>query len=223
MIRNTLISTVLFLAVTSCAKNKDITNTQTYTPAQFEVSDVYVNMADGIENSNRIRAFMKNAGINTANVYNYTMVSADTGYPLEIEVNEVSYRNPDALAASDKGTYIKFTATLREEASGEVFRSLPVTYYHAWTGTLTSSEAKQDAEKNMIEISIKNAFSKLYGMENIPQNIQTHFDVNDIFADPNTVVVRLDAEEVAEISTSEATVANTSAGNKPTVIKCAVC
>ena len=243
MIRNTVLisSTLLFMA--SCASNNGFSTTQSFTPAKFEVSDVYVNMTDGIENSNRVRKFMKNAGLNTADKYNDTMISVRAAYPLEIEVNEINYRKPNASAASGDRTYIKYTATLREEASGEAFRTLPVTYYHVTTGALANDEAKRNAEKNMIRLSIKNVFAKLYGMENVPQDIQTHFNTNDIFADLDKPIAKpairkpaapviakpvvaaqvITTPEPVIVAPDEAIIESTSTDGGPVVLKCVVC
>ena len=243
MIRNMVLISSALLFMASCAKNNGFSTTQVFAPAKFEVSDVYVNMTDGIENSNRVRKLMKNAGINTADKYNETMTSAHVAYPLEIEVNEINYGKPDASASSGDRTYIKYTATLREEASGEAFRTLPVTYYHVTADALTSDEAKSNAEKNMIRLSIKNVFAKLYGMENVPEDIQTHFYTNDIFAEldesatkPATKkpVALLKAKPVvaAQVTTTpepvivapdEAIIESTSTDGGPVVLKCVVC
>lgn len=182
MIRKIALYTASLLFVAGCAANNGFQTTQTFTPAQFQVSDVYVNMADDLENSNRLRGLIRNAGKNTANVYNDAMGSVSAEYPLEIEVTDINYRDPNASAASGERTYIRYTATLREETSGEVFRSLPVTYYHVSAEKLNTSEAKQNAEKNMIRLSLKNAFARLYGMEEVPQSVQRHFATQDIFS-----------------------------------------
>lgn len=187
MIRITALYAASLLFVAGCASNNGFKTDQSFAPAKFQVSDVYVNMVDDVENSQRVRGLFRNAGKNTASVYNNSMRSVSSEYPLEIEVTDINYRSPNASAASGDRTYIRYTATLREEASGEVFRSLPVTYYHISTGVLATDEAKQNAEKNMIRLSIKNAFARLYGMENIPKSVQTHFNTNDIFADRNSV------------------------------------
>lgn len=175
------------LFVAGCAANSGFQTTQTFTPAQFQVNDVYVNMVDGVENSNRARGLMRNAGKNTARVYNDAIGSTTSQYPLEIEVMDINYRNPNASATSGERTYIKYTATLREEASGEVFRSLPVTYYHVSAEKLDNEQAKQNAEKNMIRLSIKNAFARLYGMKEVPQPVQRHFATQDIFSQSNGI------------------------------------
>ncbi len=245
MIRNTVIFSAALFVMSSCASNNNFKTTQTFAPAKFQVADVYVNMAGGIENSNRVRKLMKNAGANTANVYNDTMQSARSIYPLEIEVTELNYRNPKASATSGDRTYIRYTATLREEASGAVYRALPVTYYHVSAGLLESSEAKQNAEKNMIRLSIKNAFARLYGLESVSQNVQTPFTTNDIFASPEAVSAKpvvtrakpivakpiTPAPTAAPVTTTpevivapdEAIIESTTTEDGVTVLKCAVC
>lgn len=245
MIRNVAIFTTSLLFVAGCAANNGFKTTQNYAPANFKVADVYVNMTDGVDNSKRIRKLMKNAGLNTAKVYNSTMRSVKAEYPLEIEVTDINYRDPKSTAVSGDRTYIRYTATLREESSGAVYRSLPVTYYYVATGALNTNEAKQMAEKNMIRISIKNAFAKLYGMESIPRSVQTHFNTADIFANPNAVqkpavkpaqkapqqialaptpqpVAATPAPEVI-VAPDEAIIEPTSTDGGPTVLKCAVC
>lgn len=182
MIRNIAIFSSALLFVASCASNQGYQTTQTFAPAQFNVDDVFVNVVDGVENSKRIRTLMKNAGKNTARVYNQTMRTANASYPLEIEVNSINYRNPNSNAVSGDRTYIKYTATLRVAETGETYRTLPVTYYHISTGSLDSDAAKQDAEKNMIRLSIKNAFAGLYGMKTVPQSVTTYFNTSDVFS-----------------------------------------
>lgn len=246
MIRRTALYVASVLFVAGCASNNGFKTDQSFAPAKFQVSDVYVNMVDGVENSKRVGGLFKNAGKNTASVYNGTMSSVSAEYPMEIEVSEINYRSPTASAASGDRTYIRYTATLREEASGEVFRSLPVTYYHISTGTLATDEAKQNAEKNMIRISIKNAFARLYGMENIPKSVQTHFNTNDIFSDrnlvntkplikpvkkaPAPVVAAVIAQQPAAVVASDPdivapneAITETTSEDGATVIKCVVC
>lgn len=247
MIRKIALYTASLLFVAGCAANNGFQTTQTFAPAQFQVSDVYVNMVDGVENSNRVRGLMRNAGKNTANVYNDTMGSVSAEYPLEIEVTDINYRDPNASAASGDRTYIRYTATLREEASGEVFRSLPVTYYHVTAEKLNNAEAKQNAEKNMIRLSLKNAFARLYGMQEVPQSVQRHFATQDIFSQssgnkakpvikpqkkkapapvvasvvPKQPVVEATPEPVI-VESGEAITETTTEGGA-TVIKCVVC
>ena len=247
MIRKIALYTASLLFVAGCAANNGFQTTQTFVPAQFQVSDVYVNMADGVENSNRLRGLMRNAGKNTASVYNDAMGSVSAEYPLEIEVTDVNYRDPNASAASGDRTYIRYTATLREEASGEVFRSLPVTYYHVTAEKLDNSQAKQNAEKNMIRLSLKNAFARLYGMQEVPQSVQRHFATQDIFsqsdqrktkpeikpqkkAAPAPVVASVVPTQPAVQPTPEPVIAapdeaitETTTQDGATVIKCVVC
>ncbi len=182
MIRNISIFAVALTLVASCASKSSLDTGKSFAPANFVISDVFVNMSDGIENSRQIRSLMRNASRNTVKLYNKNMASANENYPLEIEVREVNYRDPKATASSGDRTYIKYTMTLREEASGEVFRSLPVTYFHVSTGALTTAQAKQNADKNMIRLSMKNSFARLYGMKNVPQNVQSFFNTKDVFA-----------------------------------------
>jgi hypothetical protein len=247
MIRKIALYTASLLFVAGCAANNGFQTTQTFVPAQFQVSDVYVNMADGVENSNRLRGLMRNAGKNTASVYNDAMGSVSAEYPLEIEVTDVNYRDPNASAASGDRTYIRYTATLREEASGEVFRSLPVTYYHVTAEKLDNSQAKQNAEKNMIRLSLKNAFARLYGMQEVPQSVQRHFATQDIFSQsdqrktkpeikpqkkgaPAPVVASVVPTQPAVQPTPEPVIAapdeaitETTTQDGATVIKCVVC
>ena len=247
MIRKIALYTASLLFVAGCAANNGFQTTQTFVPAQFQVSDVYVNMADGVENSNRLRGLMRNAGKNTASVYNDAMGSVSAEYPLEIEVTDVNYRDPNASAASGDRTYIRYTATLREEASGEVFRSLPVTYYHVTAEKLDNSQAKQNAEKNMIRLSLKNAFARLYGMQEVPQSVQRHFATQDIFSQsdqrktkpeikpqkkpaPTPVVASVVPTQPAVQPTPEPVIAapdeaitETTTQDGATVIKCVVC
>ena len=247
MIRKIALYTASLLFVAGCAANNGFQTTQTFAPAQFQVSDVYVNMADGVENSNRLRGLMRNAGKNTASVYNDAMGSVSAEYPLEIEVTDVNYRDPNASAASGDRTYIRYTATLREEASGEVFRSLPVTYYHVTAEKLDNSQAKQNAEKNMIRLSLKNAFARLYGMQEVPQSVQRHFATQDIFSQsdqrktkpeikpqkkpaPTPVVASVVPTQPAVQPTLEPVIAapdeaitETTTQDGATVIKCVVC
>lgn len=187
MIKKTALYAASLLFIAGCAANNGFQTSQNFAPAQFQVTDVYVNMVDGLENSSRIRGLMRNAGKNTASVYNNTMRTVSAEYPLEIEVTNINYRAPNATASSGDRTYIRYTATLREEASGEVFRTLPVTYYHVAAEKLNTTEAKQNAEKNMIRLSIKNAFAKLYGMKEVPRTVQRHFNTKDIFTNANSV------------------------------------
>lgn len=247
MIRKIAFYTASLLFVAGCAANNGFQTTQSFAPAQFQVSEVYVNMVDGVENSSRVRSLMGNAGKNTAKVYNDVIGDTSQEYPLEIEVTDLNYRDPDASAASGDRTYIRYTATLREETSGEVFRSLPVTYYHVTAEKLNSSEAKQNAEKNMIRLSLKSAFARLYGMEDIPRSVQTHFSTRDIFTNADAVdtkpiikpqkkqapaplvasvipvqpAVKVEPEPVI-VSPDEA-ITETSNEGGATVIKCAVC
>lgn len=238
MIRNTAIFAASVLFLVGCATNKNFQTTQSFEPAKFQISDVYVNMQDGVENSKRIRELMKKAGTNTAEQYNDGIESTRAEYPLEIEVSEINYRKPNASIVSGDRTYIKYTATLRDEASGIAYRTLPVTYYHVVAGSLTSDDAKLNAEKNMIRLSIKNAFARLYGMENVPQNIETHFATNDIFADPNKTVAKpiirkpvtpvvsapvATSPEPVIVAPDEPVIESTSTDGGPVVIKCVVC
>lgn len=226
MIRNSFIFFVTLFALASCATNNGFQTTQTYEPARFTVSDVYVNMTDGIENSGRIRTFMKFASVNTAEVYNDAMASTNALFPIEIEVSEINFRKAQGSASSGDRTYIKYTAILREEETGEVFRALPVTYYHVSIGAITTAEAKLLAEKNMIGISIKSAFARLYGMEEVPQTVETHLSTNDIFADPDAIVEEPVVRQASPTPTNEPDVSVTepvSTDGEPLVIKCAVC
>jgi len=183
MIRNIAVFSLMVLVIAGCASNKGFTTTQSFSPARFNVDEVYVNIANGVENADRIRTLMTQAGENTAQVYNHTMPRAAIGYPLEFEVNEINYSSREAgIAASDR-TFIRYVATLRVAETGETYRSLPVTYYHVAGNKVDTDEAKQNAERNMISLSIKSAFARLYGMEQVPQTIQTYFTTNDIFAD----------------------------------------
>jgi len=183
MIRNFALSSLILLVIAGCASNRGFTTTESFSPARFNVDEVYVNVADGVENGNRIRALMKRAGENTAQVYNAATRDEAVSYPLELEVNAVNYRNPYAGISSGERTYIRYIATLRVAETGETYRSLPVTYYHVSERRLDTDEAKQNAERNMIRLSIKSAFARLYGMEEVPQSVQTYFTANDIFSD----------------------------------------
>ncbi len=226
MIRNSFIFFATLFALASCATNNGFQTTQTFEPASFKVSDVYVNMSDGVENSARIGKTMKYAGVNTAEIYNDAMASANAVFPLEIEVNEINFRKTQAVANSGDRTFLKYTAILLEEETGEVFRTLPVSYYHVSAGPITSAEAKKLAEKNMISNSIRSAFARLYGMEEVPQTVQTHFSTNDIFADPDAIIEEPVIKRVppAKIVKPSIPVAEpVSTDGEPLVIKCVVC
>ena len=182
MIRTVLIFSIAIFLVASCATDKNFKTEQSFTPAEFIISDVFVNITDGVENGQRIRKLMRNAGKNTSQLFNQGISKDSTSYPLEIEVTEINYRNPSSSAASGDRTYIRYSATLRDEESGLVFRNLPITYYHVSASKVLTDEAKQNAEKNMIRNSIKTAFTRLYGMQAVPNNVQTYFNTKDVFS-----------------------------------------
>jgi hypothetical protein len=188
MIRTVLITTALLVSVASCANKSEIDSGKSFAPASFNISDVFVNMVDGIESSQSVRSLMRNASRNTAKLYNKGMSSSGGTYPLEIEVTDLNYRDPGSSAASGDRTYIKYTMTLREQASGLVFRDLPVTYYHVSAGALHNDEAKRNAAKNMIRLSLKGAFARIYGMPGVPSHVRSHFNTRDIFTnEPNSI------------------------------------
>ena len=226
MIRNPFLVLMMSFALVSCATKAGFQTTQTYEAASFQVSDVYVNMINGIENSERVRRSMLIAGVNTADIYNEAMASGNSNYPLEIEVNEVNFRKPKAPVNAEEQTFIKYTAILREAETGEVFRTMPVTYYHASTSAITTPEAKRLAENDMIRISMKNAFARLYGLEEVPHTVQTYFSTNDILADPDAIADEPVARSVQSSPTPVADpviVESDTSGDEPLVIKCVVC
>jgi len=236
MIRNTIFFNALLLFVAGCATHNGFKTTQSFGPANFLVSDVYINMVDGLENSKRIRGLMINASNNTADIYNATVNSEVSEYPLEIEVTNINYQTSKSSVSNDDRTYIRYIATLREEETGEVYRELPVTYYHVGAGALGTPEDKEKAEKNMISISLKNTFARLYGKEEIPQTVEAHFSSQDIFADPNKILelpVASPSEQISSKSKSPVSesisstdvpvIESTSTDGEPIVIKCVVC
>ena len=246
MIRNIPIFILALMIFTSCATSNNFQTTQSFAPAKFEINDVFVNMTDGIENSNRIKSLMRRASRNTAKIYNNSLGSTQTAYPLEIDVKAVNYRNPNTSASAENRTFIRYVAILREEASGEVFRELPVTYFHVTTSALNTDVAKQNAEKNMIRVSLKNAFARLYGMQTVPHSVQTHFSSHDIFSDGSVVKLKpvvpaqpvvtpapkLVVAQTPAISTpspqvviapDQPIIETTTVDGEPTVIKCIVC
>ena len=226
MIRNPFLVLMMSFALVSCATKTGFQTTQTYEVASFQVSDVYVNMIDGIENSDRVRKSMMIAGVRTADIYNEAMASGNAFYPLEIEVNEVNFRKPKAPVNAEEQTFIKYTAILREAETGEVYRTMPVTYFHASTSAITTPEAKRLAENDMIRISIKNAFARLYGLEEVPHAVQTYFSTNDILADPEVIVEEPVASPVQSAPAPVADpviVQSDTTGDEPLVIKCVVC
>lgn len=241
MILKTVAFTLPLIFFAACATKSNLQTTQSFESASFEVNDVFVNMSDGIENSSGTRYLMRSAAKNTAKLFNAEMHNFDASYPLEIEVTDVNFRMPNASIASGERTYIEYTATLREEATGEAYRALPVTYYYVAAGNLSTDAAKQNATKNMIRLSIKNTFAQLYGMQEVPQNIQTHFNTQNIFSDqgepakkaPKSIEVPVaslptptpTSAQAPEVIVSDASIVQTStvSSSEPVVIKCVVC
>ncbi|MEM7068494.1 MAG: hypothetical protein AAF478_06380 [Pseudomonadota bacterium] len=203
MIRGFILLFVGGVILSACASGKAVKTAMLYSPAELEVTDINIDTMPDVDNKSQIRYLMRNAATNLALAYNENMGSTAAQYVMEISVQDYESSSPRNLS---------YKVILRNPDNGMVYRGVPVAY----------SEAS--SARGLIEESLPEAFQRLYGYAQTPENVELMLSSQDVFADPQAVANPTPTYESAPVVYSApTTTTEPAATGEPKVITCAVC
>ena len=222
---------VLFVAtlVTACASPKPQKQLQTFSPAQFILTDVTVDIdADPRPERSFIR-LTRSAAENLRQAYNREVINSAGVYTLEVSLQDVNITKTGGLLEPITSNSITLLATLRHPNSGIAMREFPVTY------NLVRESGTETKEEQLLRGALPNAFNGIYGMELTPLAVQEVVRSNQIF--DGIKPERVAGSQPTVRASSSAPKRAPSGGNRPavdvstssentdapTVIECAIC
>ena len=223
MIRNSAIIFLVSVVFAACASPKQQRQTQTFSPAQFIVTDVTVGVEAYPKPERSFIRLAQSAAENLRQAYNREVINSAGVYTLEVSLQDVNITETGGLLEPITSNTITLLATVRHPNSGIAMREFPVTY------SLVRESDRGTKEEQLLRGALPAAFNGIYGMELTPMAVQSVVQSNQIFdgIQQETVVSAKPSATVSSSSQNRAPSANvsTSSGNtgEPTVIECAIC
>ncbi len=205
MIRSLFLLFACLVILAACASGRSVKSTKTYSPAEFQISDVRINVPAGTSSRGEVRRLMRNAATNLALAHNDNASAVAPEYVMEVAVNQ--YKATPVSQAT-----LRYDLILRQPNDGRVYRSLPVTVGNdGSTGSRYGSTAR-----GLIRDSMPEAFKQLYGHSRILGNVRSMVAGDGMFDQP------IGETRVAPASYTPSPATESSAG-EPQVIACDVC
>jgi len=223
MIRKLVVILCIGAGLSACASGKVQTTQQAYSPAQFLVTDVTVDIEAQSD-----RAFVgltRSAAENLRQAYNQEMVSSVGSYTLELSVQDISVTDGQDTLEPITNNSLSLIATVRHPETGVAMRTYPVKYQ------LVRENKIGTKEEQLLRGALPAAFNGVYGLPITPEAIQPIVKSNQIFdgLDVKPVIVEQAPNTVSQPvaapqSVPSADVSTTSQDSgEPTVIGCAIC
>ena len=212
MIRRFILAVFCLFIVSACATGKAVKTSTIYSPAEFQITDINVDVPSDIENRGELRRLMTYASTNLALAYNEAVSISAPEYVMEVSMQSFR-RSPRSKAA------MRYRVILRNPDDGTEYRALPVAY-----GNVGNQSVEQSPEEGLIGGSLPEAFYRLYGLSETPPVVEASVAEEGLFADP----AREENPSAAnyypsDVISTPAAPAITNAGGEPKVISCSVC
>lgn len=147
----------------------------------YRISEVTVTVDEELENSAHLQNLMHRAVKSSVHAFNKATYGKQS-VPLKIHLSNINFRDPDAALVSDQATFIEYTAMLGNGENETYQIILPISQTYVAPTRIFNADVKEDITRNMIRTSLKKNLGKLYGLESLPESVQTHFNTRNIFA-----------------------------------------
>ncbi|MEM9277118.1 MAG: hypothetical protein AAGA76_00940 [Pseudomonadota bacterium] len=208
MIRGFFITFACLFVLVACATGKAVKFAKVYAPAEFQITDISVDVPADTINQLELRELFRNSATNLALAYNDAMPLVAPAYVMEVSVQ--SYK---AQPASEAG--LRYRVIVRNQVDGTEFRALPAAFSNAG-GEIPQARM----EEGLIGQSLPEVFYRLYGLSDTPASVKAEVSGETLFTNPseNESVVPAAYSSPVAVSTPQP-----ASGGEPTVISCDVC
>ncbi|MEM7216550.1 MAG: hypothetical protein AAF423_13505 [Pseudomonadota bacterium] len=195
----------------ACASGKAVKSSTTFSAAEFEITNVRVNVPDGTADRSELRSLMLLAADNLSKAYGESMPLWAPKYTMVVSVQ--SYR---ALPSTE--AELRYRVAIRDPNSGNQFRAVPVALKNS------SSRIPNDRlAEGLIQKSLPEAFYRLYGLSRTPGSVAGATSGDRLFASPTPEQRSAPAVYVAPEPLPELTGSGSTSESEPTIITCDVC
>lgn len=223
MIRNFIWLLFFVVGLSACATDKTVRSQQAFSPANFTIDEVTIDVVTEDYPSRDFMRLMRKAAKHTKEAYNEEAGDNRGVYNLEFSLEALNLNVEDNSPSGVSENRIELTVTLRNPESGVAMRSLPVRY------RLERLDLADTREKQLLRAAMALSFDGIYGRRKTPESVAVVIRTEELFTGekprPQAPIISKPAavEVTPEVVSDTPSVEATEPTGDPQIITCSVC